>query len=136
MPLDCPTDSPSRSCLVLQCLRHFVYVCVFLVALPVISPFWSLIPVVLHYQPDFIPSPASSSGPSVFRMAEASAKRVTGDEPQRTMGRVETAGEAPARSCVVFLAKKSFSCHGPIFGLLKSCKRPILVAYCCKNCKL
>ena len=24
----------------------------------------------------------------VFRMAEASAKRVTGDEPQRTMGRV------------------------------------------------
>ena len=30
----------------------------------------------------------------VFRMAEASAKRVTGDEPQGTMGRVQTAGEA------------------------------------------
>ena len=27
----------------------------------------------------------------VFRMAEASAKRVTGDEPQGTMGRVQTA---------------------------------------------
>ena len=26
----------------------------------------------------------------VFRMAEASAKRVTGDEPQGTMGRVQT----------------------------------------------
>ena len=26
-------------------------------------------------------------------MAEASAKRVTGDEPQGTMGRVQTAGE-------------------------------------------
>ena len=34
----------------------------------------------------------------VFRMAEASAKRVTGDEPQGTMGRVQTTGEAPARS--------------------------------------
>ena len=30
----------------------------------------------------------------VFRIAEASAKRVTGDEPQGTMGRVQTAGEA------------------------------------------
>ena len=30
----------------------------------------------------------------VFRMAEASAKRVTGDEPQGTMGRGQTAGEA------------------------------------------
>ena len=70
----------------------------------------------------------------VFRMAEASAKR--GDEPQGTMGRVQTAGEAPARSCVVFLAKKSFSWHGPIFGLFKSWKRSILVAYCCKHCKL
>ena len=29
----------------------------------------------------------------VFRMAEASAKRVTGDEPQGTMGKVQTAGE-------------------------------------------
>ena len=33
----------------------------------------------------------------VLRMAEASAKRVTGDEPQGTMGRVQTAGEAPSR---------------------------------------
>ena len=33
----------------------------------------------------------------VFRMAEASAKRVTGDTPQGTMGRVQTAGEAPSR---------------------------------------
>ena len=72
----------------------------------------------------------------VFRIAEVSAKRVTGDEPQGTMGRVQTAGEAPARSCVVFLAKKSFSWHGPIFGLFKSWKRSILVAYCCKHCKL
>ena len=30
-------------------------------------------------------------------MAEASAKRVTGDELQGTMGRVQTAGEAPSR---------------------------------------
>ena len=30
----------------------------------------------------------------VFRMAEASAKRVTSDEPQRTMGRKQTASEA------------------------------------------
>ena len=46
----------------------------------------------------------------VFHMAEESAKRVTGDhnKPQGTMGRVQTAGEAPARSCVVFLAKSRF----------------------------
>ena len=44
----------------------------------------------------------------VFRMAEASAKGVTGDEPQGAMGRVQTAGEAPARSCVVFLARPNF----------------------------
>ena len=80
---------------------------------------------------------ASSSGASFFAWhAEASAKRVTADEPQGTMGRVQTAGEAPARSCVVFLAKKSFSWHGPIFRLFKSWKRSILVAYCCKHCKL
>ena len=30
-------------------------------------------------------------------MAEASAKRVTGDTPQGTMGRVQTAGEATSR---------------------------------------
>ena len=30
-------------------------------------------------------------------MAEASAKGVTGDEPQGTMGRVQTAGEATSR---------------------------------------
>ena len=30
-------------------------------------------------------------------MAEASAKRVTGDESQGTMGRVQTAGEATSR---------------------------------------
>ena len=72
----------------------------------------------------------------VLRLAEASAKRVTGDEPQGTMGRVQTAGEAPARSCVVFLAKKSFSWQGPIFGLFKSWTRSILVAYCCEHCKL
>ena len=44
----------------------------------------------------------------VFRMAEASAKGVTGYEPQGTMGRVQTAGERPARSCVVFLARPDF----------------------------
>ena len=32
----------------------------------------------------------------VFRMAEASAKRVTGDTPQGTMGRVQTAGLSPS----------------------------------------
>ena len=45
---------------------------------------------------------------SVFRMAEASAKGVTGYEPQGTMGRVQTAGEQPARFCVVFLALPDF----------------------------
>ena len=44
--------------------------------------------------------------------------RVTGDEPQGTMGRVQKAGEAPVRCCVVFIAEKSFSWHGPMFGLL------------------
>ena len=38
---------------------------------------------------------ASSSGASFFARAEASAKRVTGDTPQGTMGRVQTAGFAP-----------------------------------------
>ena len=38
----------------------------------------------------------------VFRMAEASAKRVTGDEPQGTMGRVQTAGEADVSPVVSF----------------------------------
>ena len=33
----------------------------------------------------------------VFCMAEASAKRVTGDEPQGAMGRVQTPGEATSR---------------------------------------
>ena len=61
---------------------------------------------------------------------------MTGDELQGTMGRVQTAGEAPARSCVVFWAKKSFSWHGLIFGLFKSWKRSVLVAYCCKHYKL
>ena len=37
---------------------------------------------------------ASSSGASFFARAEASAKRVTGDTPQGTMGRVQTAGFA------------------------------------------
>ena len=35
-------------------------------------------------------------------MAEASAKRVTGDEPQGTMGRVQTAGEADVPPVVSF----------------------------------
>ena len=34
----------------------------------------------------------------VFRMAEASAKRVTGDEPQGTMRRVQTASRLPLRA--------------------------------------
>ena len=42
-------------------------------------------------------------------MAEASAKRVTGDEPQGTMGRVQTAGEArcllPAFLCAHVLKR-------------------------------
>ena len=37
---------------------------------------------------------ASSSGASFFARAETSAKRVTGDTPQGTMGRVQTAGFA------------------------------------------
>ena len=37
----------------------------------------------------------------VFRMAEASAKRVTGDEPQGTMGRVQTASEARLARCLL-----------------------------------
>ena len=36
-----------------------------------------------------------------------SETRVTGDEPQATMGRVQKAGVAPASSCVVSLAKKN-----------------------------
>ena len=52
--------------------------------------------------------------------------RVTGDEPQGSMGRVQT--RLPDLV--------SFSWHGPIFGLFKSWKRSILVAYCCKHCKL
>ena len=54
----------------------------------------------------------------VFRMAEASAKRVTSDEPQGTMGRVQTAGETPARSCVVFLAKSRFLGTAQFLGFL------------------
>ena len=48
----------------------------------------------------------------VFRMAEASAKRVTGYEPQGTMGRVQTAGEVspvvsfPPSSARTFLSKE------------------------------
>ena len=45
----------------------------------------------------------------VFRIAEASAKRVTGDEPQGTMGRVQTAGLArcllPAFLCAHVLKR-------------------------------
>ena len=37
----------------------------------------------------------------VFRMAEASAKRVTDDEPQGTMGRVQTVGEARLARCLL-----------------------------------
>ena len=55
--------------------------------------------------------------------------RVTGDESQGTMGRVQTAGEVPVRSYVVFLAR-------PNFWSFKSWKRSILVAYCCEHCKL
>ena len=49
----------------------------------------------------------------VFRMAEASAKQVTGDEPQGTMGRVQTAGEAhcllPAFLCARNFIKRETS---------------------------
>ena len=43
----------------------------------------------------------------VFRMAEASAKQVTGDEPQGTMGRVQTAGEAHCL-LLAFLCARNF----------------------------
>jgi len=49
-------------------------------------------------------------------MAEASAKRVTGagDEPQGTMGRVQTAGQILCR----LIEKKSFSwCSGSSAGV-------------------
>ena len=49
----------------------------------------------------------------VFRMAEASGKRVTGDEPQGTMGRVQTAGEArcllPGFLCAHIFMKRETS---------------------------
>ena len=46
----------------------------------------------------------------VFRMVEASAKRLTGDEPQGTMGRVQTAGEARLARCLLpaFLCAHTF----------------------------
>ena len=46
----------------------------------------------------------------VFRMAEASAKQVTGEEPQGTMGRVQTAGEARLARCLLpaFLCAHNF----------------------------
>ena len=64
----------------------------------------------------------------VFCIAEASAKRVTGDEPQGTMGRVQTAGGSACQILCRFLGKKVVFLHGPIFGLI--------VPYCCKHCKL
>ena len=42
----------------------------------------------------------------VFRMAEASAKRVTGDEPQGTMGRVQTAVSFPPSFARTFLERR------------------------------
>ena len=48
----------------------------------------------------------------VFRMAEASAKRMTGDEPQGTMGRVQTAGARcllPAFLCTYIFIKRETS---------------------------
>ena len=44
----------------------------------------------------------------VFRMAEASAKRVTGDEPQGTMGRVQTC-LLPAILCAHIFMKRETS---------------------------
>ena len=80
--------------------------------------------------------PASSSGASFFAWQRRAWNEWLVMKRTGTMGRVQTAGQTPVRSCVVFLAKKSFSWHGPIFGLFKSWKRSILVAYCCKHCKL
>ena len=45
----------------------------------------------------------------VFRMAEASAKRVTGDEPQGTMGRVQTCCLLPAFLCAHIFMKRETS---------------------------
>ena len=53
--------------------------------------------------------------------------RVTGDEPQGIMGRVQAAGEAPVRSYVVFLAKKVVFLARHNFWSFKSWKRSILV---------
>ena len=51
----------------------------------------------------------------VFRMAEASAKRVTGEKPQGTMGRVQTAGEArglrPAFLCAHIFSERETSAY-------------------------
>ena len=49
-----------------------------------------------------------------FRMAEASAKRVTGDEPQGTMGRVQTPGALSRHS-----RPQSPSFLGHVFGRLQ-----------------
>ena len=63
-------------------------------------------------------------------MAEASAKRVTGDEPQGTMGRVQSAGEArcllPAFLCAHIFIKRETSgyeavntqCLGHVFVVI------------------
>ena len=76
--------------------------------------------------------------PQALRFSHARGERETSDRwwTARDHGKGTDGRRTPARSCVVFLAKKSFSWHGPIFGLFKSWKRSILVAYCCKHCKL
>ena len=43
-----------------------------------------------------------------------SKTRVTGDELQGTMGRVQTSGEAPARSCGIFLSRLLSPSHLPL----------------------
>ena len=76
--------------------------------------------------------------PQALRFSHGRGERETSDWwwTARDHGKGTDGRRTPARSCVVFLAKKSFSWHGLIFGLFKSWKRSVLVAYCCKHCKL
>ena len=70
------------------------------------------------------------------RFSQSNGERLVMNRKGPWKGYRRQAKRLPDHFCVVFLAKKSFSWHGPMFGLFKSWKRSILVAYCCKHCKL
>ena len=75
----------------------------------------------------------------VFRVAEASAKRVTGDEPQGTMGRVQTAGcLLPAFLCAYIFIKRETSgyeagiCWSQLYLFLNSTIFSTILTNCSK----